>query len=79
LARDARPHLDPVLPLRAAAGAAQAGLVLSPATVERLALECPPLPAVWPDAARDALVSLLGAGRAAVPVWDSLEATGLNI
>jgi [protein-PII] uridylyltransferase len=77
LARDARPATDPVLPLRAAAGAAQAGLVLSPATVERLALECPPLPAVWPDAARDALVSLLGAGRAAVPVWDSLEATGL--
>ena len=79
LARDARPHLDPVLPLRAAAGAAQAGLVLSPATVERLALECPPLPQVWPDAARDALVALLGAGRAAVPVWDSLEAAGLVV
>jgi [protein-PII] uridylyltransferase len=79
LARDSRPHLDPVLPLRAAAGAAQAGLVLSPATVERLALECPPLPQVWPDAARDALVALLGAGRAAVPVWDSLEAAGLIV
>ena len=79
LARDARPQLDPVIPLRAAAGAAQAGLVLSPATVERLAIECPPLPPVWPDAARDALVALLGAGRAAVPVWDSLEAAGLIV
>jgi [protein-PII] uridylyltransferase len=79
LARDAQPHLDPVLPLRAAAGAAQAGLVLAPATVERLALQCPPLPAVWPDAARDALVSLLGSGRAAIPVWDSLEAVGLVV
>ena len=79
LARDARPHLDPVLPLRAAAAAAQAGLVLSPATVERLARECPPLPAVWPDSARDALVSLLGAGHSAIPVWDSLEAAGLIV
>jgi [protein-PII] uridylyltransferase len=79
LARDARPQLDPVLPLRAAAAAAQAGLVLSPATVERLALECPPLPQMWPDSARDALVSLLGAGRAAIPVWDSLEAAGLIV
>jgi [protein-PII] uridylyltransferase len=79
LARDARPAVDPVLPIRAAAGAAQAGLVLAPATVERLALECPPLPAVWPDAARDALIALLGAGRAAIPVWDSLEAAGLIV
>jgi [protein-PII] uridylyltransferase len=79
LAQHARPQLDPVLPLRAAAGAAQAGLVLSPASVERLALECPPLPEVWPDAARDALVSLLGAGHSAIPVWDSLEAAGLIV
>ena len=79
LARDAQPELDPVLPLRAAAGAAQAGLALAPATVERLALQCPPLAAVWPDAARDALVALLGSGRAAIPVWDSLEATGLIV
>lgn len=30
----------------------------------------------WPDAARDALVALLGAGRGALPVWDALEAAG---
>jgi len=77
LARDARPHLDPVLPLRAAAGAAQAGLVLSPATVKRLAAECPPLPSPWPHEARDCLIALLGAGRGAVPVWDSVDHAGL--
>ena len=79
LARDARPALDPVLPLRAAAAAAQAGVVLSPATVERLVAECPALPAPWPEAARDALVALLGAGRDALPVWDSLAAVGLIV
>ena len=77
LARDARPDLDPVLPLRTAAAAAQTGLVLSPATVEKLAAECPALPSPWPGPARDALVALLGAGRSAVPVWDALEAAGL--
>ena len=77
LARDARPDRDPVLPLRAAAAAAQAGLTLAPRTVERLAAECPALPDPWPAAARDALVRLLGAGRDALPVWDSVEAAGL--
>jgi [protein-PII] uridylyltransferase len=77
LAQGARPEVDPVLPLRAAAAAAQAGLVLAPDVVERLAGGCPALPEPWPDAARHALVSLLGAGRPLVPVWDSLEFAGL--
>ncbi|MBB5789010.1 [protein-PII] uridylyltransferase [Jiangella mangrovi] len=77
LSRDARPERDAVLPLRAAAAAAQAGIVLSPQTLARLAAECPPLPEPWPAAARDALVSLLGAGPGIVPVWDALEAAGL--
>lgn len=77
LAKEARPDLDPVLPLRAAAAAAQAGMVLAPHTVVRLAGECPSLPDPWPAGARDALVRLLGAGRDLVPVWDSLEAVGL--
>ncbi|MGH8776480.1 MAG: [protein-PII] uridylyltransferase [Jiangellaceae bacterium] len=79
LARTAHPHLDAVLPLRAAAAAAQAGVVLSPATLDRLVRECPPLPSPWPPAARDALVSLLGAGAGAVPVWDALDAAGLIV
>lgn len=77
LAQGARPGADPVLPLRAAAAAAQNGLTVSYATVRRLAAECRPLPVPWPDEAREQLVTLLGAGEAAVPVWEALEAEGL--
>ncbi|SDT06191.1 UTP--GlnB (protein PII) uridylyltransferase, GlnD [Jiangella sp. DSM 45060] len=79
LARGADPARDAVLPLRAAAAAAQAGLVPGPRTLARLVAECPPLPAPWPPAALDALVSLLGAGPGTVPVWDALEASGLVV
>ncbi|WP_371479377.1 [protein-PII] uridylyltransferase [Kitasatospora sp. NBC_00315] len=77
LAQGARPANDPVLPLRAAAAAAQAGLTISYATVRRLAAEARPLPVPWPDEAREQLVTLLGAGEACVPVWEALEAEGL--
>ncbi|MER5641172.1 [protein-PII] uridylyltransferase [Kitasatospora sp. NPDC002227] len=77
LAQTARPAQDPVLPLRAAAAAAQAGLTVSHATVRRLAAETRPLPVPWPDEAREQLVTLLGAGEAAVPVWEAYEAEGL--
>ncbi|MEV4614847.1 [protein-PII] uridylyltransferase [Kitasatospora sp. NPDC049258] len=77
LAQGARPAQDPVLPLRAAAAAAQAGLTVSYATVRRLAAETRPLPVPWPDEAREQLVTLLGAGEACLPVWEALEAEGL--
>ncbi|MER8187443.1 [protein-PII] uridylyltransferase [Kitasatospora sp. NPDC094015] len=77
LAQGARPAQDPVLPLRAAAAAAQAGLTVSYATVRRLAAETGPLPVPWPDEAREQLVTLLGAGEACLPVWEALEAEGL--
>jgi len=77
LALAARPAQDPVLPLRAAAAAAQAGLTVSYATVRRLAAETKPLPVPWPDEAREQLVTLLGAGEACLPVWEALEAEGL--
>lgn len=77
LAKDAQPQHDPVLVLRAAAAAAQSGLVLSPHAVGRLAADSRPLAAPWPADARDALVSLLGAGRSMVPVWESLDQAGL--
>jgi [protein-PII] uridylyltransferase len=76
LARAAAPASDPVLVLRAAAAAAQAGLPLAPRALARLA-ECPPLPVPWPDEARDALVALLGAGPAAIGVWEALDQEGL--
>lgn len=77
LAADARPERDPVLLLRAAAAAAQAGLTLAPHTVQRLAESSAPMPVPWPPAARDALVSLIGAGRATLPVWEALDQAGI--
>jgi [protein-PII] uridylyltransferase len=76
LARAADPAADPVLVLRAAAAAAQARLPLAPRTLDRLT-ECPPLPVPWPAPARDALLALLGAGPAAVSVWEALDTEGL--
>ncbi|MES4907605.1 MULTISPECIES: [protein-PII] uridylyltransferase [unclassified Streptomyces] len=77
LARAARPERDPVLPLRAAAAAAQAGLPLSLHAVRRLAAAAQPLPVPWPPEAREQLVTLLGAGESTVTVWEALEAEGL--
>ncbi|WP_343950575.1 ACT domain-containing protein, partial [Nonomuraea longicatena] len=44
-----------------------------------LAARSAPMPVPWPGAARDALVSLLGAGRSAVPVWEELDQAGLLV
>ncbi|MFE5794836.1 [protein-PII] uridylyltransferase [Streptomyces sp. NPDC056503] len=77
LARSARPERDPGLPLRAAAAAAQHGLPLSPHAVRHLAATAKALPVPWPAEARESLVTLLGAGAPAVPVWEALEAEGL--
>ncbi|MFJ2768281.1 [protein-PII] uridylyltransferase [Streptomyces sp. NPDC087300] len=77
LARAARPERDPVLPLRAAAAAAQAGLPLSLHAVRRMAAAAGALPTPWPAEAREQLVTLLGAGRPTVQVWEALEAEGI--
>ncbi|SNX64311.1 UTP--GlnB (protein PII) uridylyltransferase GlnD [Streptomyces sp. TLI_55] len=77
LARAARPERDPVLPLRAAAAAAQAGLPLSLHAVRRMAAHARPLPAPWPAEAREQLVTLLGSGAPTIDVWEALEAEGL--
>ncbi|MER5920237.1 [protein-PII] uridylyltransferase [Streptomyces mirabilis] len=77
LARAARPERDPVLPLRAAAAAAQAGLPLSLHAVRRMASVARPLPTPWPAEAREQLVTLLGSGRPTIEVWEALEAEGL--
>jgi [protein-PII] uridylyltransferase len=70
---------DPALMLRAAAAAAQAGLPLAPATVQRLAERSVPVPVPWPSGARDALVSLLGAGPSAIGVWEALDQAGMIV
>ena len=77
LARAARPERDPVLPLRAAAAAAQAGLPLSLHAVRRLAAAVRPLATPWPAEAREQLVTLLGSGPSTIDVWEALEAEGL--
>ncbi|MBD0744452.1 [protein-PII] uridylyltransferase [Streptomyces sp. CBMA152] len=77
LALAAKPERDPVLPLRAAAAAARAGLPISLHAVRRLASAVRPLPVPWPAEARDELVTLLGAGESTLPVWEALEAEGL--
>ncbi|MFJ4204500.1 [protein-PII] uridylyltransferase [Streptomyces sviceus] len=77
LARAARPDRDPVLPLRAAAAAAQAGLPLSLHAVRRMAAGGRPLPTPWPAEAREQLVTLLGSGQPTIEVWEALEAEGL--
>ena len=79
LARDADPQHDATLVLRVAAAAAQAGLPLSPHTVSRLAAESATLKTPWPSAAREALVSLLGAGNGAIPVWEALDQAGIIV
>src|SRR6516225_766451 len=76
LARSADPAADPVLPLRAAAAAAEAGLPLAPRALARLK-DCPPLPVPWPAGARDALATLLGTGQAAIGVWEALDQEGM--
>ncbi len=77
LARGVDPSADPLLPLRAAAAAAQAGLPLAPPTVEILASRSPALAEPWPPAARDSLTALLGAGEPAVVVFEALDQSGL--
>ncbi|MFM9134287.1 MAG: [protein-PII] uridylyltransferase [bacterium] len=77
LALDARPDRDPVVALRLAAAAAQAGLAIAPATLQRLAAETPPMPVPWPPDARDALVSLLGSGAALADAWEGMDRVGL--
>ncbi|MDT0308204.1 [protein-PII] uridylyltransferase [Streptomyces sp. DSM 44917] len=77
LARAARPDRDPVLPLRAAAAAAQAGLPLSLPAAHALAGAESSLPVPWPAEAREQFITLLGAGPDTVPVWEALEAVGL--
>ncbi|MGA3525127.1 [protein-PII] uridylyltransferase [Melissospora conviva] len=71
----ARP--DASLSLRVVAAAAVTGLPIARATCEWLAAYCPPLPLPWPPQARDALITLLGAGPGLIPAWETADRYGL--
>ena len=77
LALEAHPSTDEGLLLRAAAAAAQAGLPLSPHTVERLASEALEPGVPWSRDVRESFVSLLGSGPSMLPVWESLDQAGV--
>lgn len=77
LALDADPGSDEGLVLRAAAAAAQAGVRLSPHTVDRLAREGRDPAVPWARSVRESFVSLLGAGVGLVPVWEALDQAGI--
>lgn len=69
---------DPSVVLRAAAAAARLGARLSRKALARLARAAAPGDP-WPPEGRDALVSLLGAGRPAIAVIEDLDREGLLV
>jgi [protein-PII] uridylyltransferase len=79
LARAADPRADPGLLLRVARAAAEHDLPIAPFTLQRLVAETRPLPDPWPVAARADFVALLGAGRPAIAVLESLDQAGLLV
>jgi [protein-PII] uridylyltransferase len=70
---DADPDGDPSLVLRAGAAAAAADSPIDRASLDLLAERATRMPDPWPDAARDALVALLGQGRPAIAVLEALD------
>ena len=79
LTHDAAVSDDRTVILRAGAAAATAGTRLSRAALDRLATEARGPGDPWPGAARSALVELLAAGRAAIPVIEALDQKGLLV
>ena len=68
---------DAGVALRAGAAAATAGTVLARTTLERLVSSVPAPREPWPPSVRDDLLTLLGAGHAAIPMFEALDQYGL--
>lgn len=73
LAEGAEPALDATLVLRVAAAAARQEAPIAVTTLERLEAERPELPTPWEEPLREAFVSLLEYGAAAIPVIETLD------
>lgn len=71
------PDTDRSLAWRAAAAAAEHRAPLSRAAIALLADRQPAQVEQWPDAGRQGLVALLGAGRAAIPIFEELDEAGI--
>jgi len=69
--------VDAELVLRCAAAAAYEGLPIAKATLRLCRDGLAPLTERWPDAVRDAFVSLLGGGRPALEQFEALDRYGL--
>jgi len=68
---------DPEIGLRAAAAAAQRGVPLSIDACIAMAENFANLPTPWPRQAREDLVSLIGAGKEMIRVFEALDQEGL--
>ena len=79
LTANADPEEDPSLALRAGAVAAELGVPLARSCVGRLAGGIQTLDRPWPPEVRNGLVRLLGTGRAAIPVLEALDHTGVLV
>jgi len=79
LRADAVPADDSSLALRAAAAAAYLGVRIARATLRRFQDEIGVVVSPWPDATRDAFVSLLGGGQAAIYQLETLDQHGLFV
>jgi [protein-PII] uridylyltransferase len=75
----ADPATDPLLVLRAATAAAEAGSFIERWSLRRLAEAAAPLPDPWPAEARELFARLLLAGPDAIPVIEALDQTGLFV
>lgn len=78
LAYGADPANDPTLALRAAAASGELGLEMSVPLVDALARSATP-EGRWPPDLLQALLRLLGAGRAAIPAWETLDHQGVIV
>jgi len=68
---------DGALALRVAAVSARTGIPIGAEALALLEAEATPPAEPWPDAARQALIDLLGYGHAAVPLMETLDHIGV--
>ncbi len=79
LTSSADPATDVLLTLRVGAAAAEAAVRIDRASLDRLALDAPDLPAPWSDEARALFTRLLMAGPPAIAVIETLDQRDLFV